>query len=124
MIRTKSAIMNELKFEVQGNTYTIKVPTAGDMIDIERLKMILSGGYYNEMMRTTTVSAQESLLVIDIQACFSVLNQKLMADLKCEDVKKLSVEDYRVLRNAYVKEFLPWWNNWLKLFKGEENSGE
>jgi hypothetical protein len=116
--------MNELRFEVQGNTYTIKVPTAGDMIDIERLKMILSGGYYNEMMRTTTISAQESLLIIDIQACFSVLNPQLMADLKCEDVKKLSIEDYRVLKTAYLENFVPWWNNWLKLFKGEEKSGE
>jgi hypothetical protein len=124
MIRTKSVTMNELKFEVKGNTYTIKVPTAGDMIDIERLKMILSGGYYNEMMRTTTISAQESLLIIDIQACFSILNQKLMQDLKCEDIKKLSIEDYRVLRTAYMENFVPWWNNWLKLFKGEEKSGE
>lgn len=116
--------MTELKFEVKGNTYTIKVPTVGDMIDIERLRMILSGGYYNEMMRTTTTSAQESLLIIDIQACFSVLCPKLMEDLKCEDVKKLAVDDYRILRLAYTEKFVPWWNSWLKLFKGEEKSGE
>jgi hypothetical protein len=116
--------MSELKFEVKGNTYTIKVPTAGDMIDVERLKMILSGGYYNEMMRTTTVSAQESLMVIDIQAHFSVLCPKFLEDLKCEDIKKLSIEDYRILKEAYMGKFVPWWNNWLKLLKGEEKSGE
>lgn len=114
--------MSELKFEVRSNTYTVKVPTAGDMIDVERIKMILSGGYYNEMMRTGTVSAQESLLVIDIQSHFQVLCPKLLEDLKCEDIKRLSIEDYRELREAYVKGFVPWWNNWLKLFKGEEKS--
>ena len=49
--------MGELKFEVKGNTYTIKVPTPGDMIDVERMKMVLSSGYYSEMMRTSTISA-------------------------------------------------------------------
>ena len=64
--------MNELKLEVEGNTYVIKVPTPGDMIDIERMKMILSGGYYSEMIRTNTLSAQESLMIIDIQSHFSI----------------------------------------------------
>ena len=40
--------MNELKFEVRGNSYTIKVPTPGDMIDVERMKMVLSSGYYKD----------------------------------------------------------------------------
>jgi len=112
--------MSELKFEVKGNEYSIKVPTPGDMIDVERMKMALSSGYYNEMMRTSTISAQESLMVIDIQSHFSVQCPKLMEDLKCEDVRKLAAEDYRVLKIAYVKQFLPWWNLWLKLFRGED----
>jgi hypothetical protein len=112
--------MTELKFEVKGNTYTIKVPTPGDMIDVERIKQALSGGYYDNMMRTSTISAQESLLVIDIQAHFSVLCPSLMTDLKAEDVRKLTAEDYRELKNAYTKQFIPWWNNWLKLFRGED----
>lgn len=111
--------MSELKFEVKGNSYTIKVPTPGDMIDIERMKMVLSSGYYNEMMRTSTISAQESLMVIDIQSCFSVLCPDLMKDLKCEDVRKMVAEDYQMLKAAYTKEFIPWWNNWLQLFRGE-----
>jgi hypothetical protein len=112
--------MSELKFEVKGNSYTIKVPTPGDMIDIERMKMVLSSGYYNEMMRTSTISAQESLMVIDIQSCFSVLCPDLMKDLKCEDVRKMVAEDYQMLKAAYTKEFIPWWNAWLKLFRGED----
>jgi hypothetical protein len=112
--------MEELKFEVKGNTYSIKVPTVGDMIGIERMKMALSMGYYNDMMRTSTVSAQESLMIIDIQAHFSILCSQLMTDLKCEDVTKLTAEDYLVLKTAYVKQFTPWWNIWLKLFKGED----
>ena len=112
--------MGELKFEVKGNTYTIKVPTPGDMIDVERMKMVLSSGYYSEMMRTSTISAQESLMVIDIQAHFSVQCPELMKDLKCEDVRKKAAEDYQALKTAYTKEFVPWWNVWLKLFRGED----
>jgi len=111
--------MNELKLEVEGNTYVIKVPTPGDMIDIERMKMILSGGYYSEMIRTNTLSAQESLMIIDIQSHFSILCPELMKDIKCEDVRKLYIEDYKELRDIYVNQFLPWWNDWLKLFRGE-----
>ena len=112
--------MSELKFEVKGNTYTIKVPTPGDMIDVERMKMVLSSGYYNEMMRTSTISAQESLMVIDIQAHFTVQCPELMKDLKCEDVRKMAAEDYQALKTAYTKEFVPWWNVWLNLFRGED----
>jgi hypothetical protein len=112
--------MTELKFEVKGNSYTIKVPTPGDMIDVERMKMVLSSGYYNEMMRTSTISAQESLMIIDIQAHFTVQCPELMKDLKCEDVRKMAAEDYQELRKAYTKEFIPWWNVWLKLFRGED----
>jgi hypothetical protein len=112
--------MEELTFAVNGNTYTIKVPTAGSMIDIERLKMIYSGGYYSEMMKTLTTTSQESLMVIDIQSHFKILCPKLMEDLKCEDIKKLDIKDYKELRIAYVKQFLPWWNKWLDLFKGED----
>ena len=112
--------MTELKFEVKGNTYSIKVPNAGDMVDVERMKQALSGGYYNEMMRTSTMSAQESLMIIDIQSHFSVQCPDLMKDLKCEDVRKLTAEDYQVLKTAYIKEFVPWWNAWLKLFRGED----
>ena len=113
--------MTELTFEVKGNSYTIKVPTPGDMIDVERMKMVLSSGYYNEMMRTNTVSAQESLMVIDIQSSFSVLCPQLMTDLKCEDVRKMAAEDYQVLKTAYTKQYIPWWNAWLKLFRGEDD---
>lgn len=112
--------MTELKFEVRGNTYTIKVPTVGDMIDVERMKMVLSNGYYNEMMKTSTVSAQESLLMIDIQAHFSVQCPDLIKDIKCDDIRRLSIEDYQELKNIYIKQFLPWWNNWLKLLRGED----
>lgn len=112
--------MNELNFEVSGNTYTIKVPTVGDMLQVERMKMALTGGYYNDMMKTGTVSAQETLLLVDIQSHLSILCPKLMTDLKCEDVQRLTPEDYSKLRKVYIDKFVPWWNNWLKLFKGEE----
>jgi hypothetical protein len=112
--------MNELKFEIKGNSYTIKVPNAGDMVDVERLKMVLSNGFYGEMNRANTVSAQESLMVIDIQAHFTILCPTLIEDLKCDDMRKLTIEDYQVLKSAYVKQFVPWWNIWLKLLKGED----
>jgi hypothetical protein len=112
--------MSELKFEVKGNTYTIKVPTPGTMIDVERRKMVLSSGYYNEMMRTSTISAQEALTVIDIQAHMSVQCPELMKDLKCEDITKLTPEDYQVMKKAYKDNFMPWWNAWLNLFRGED----
>ena len=112
--------MTELSLQVKGNTYTIEVPTVGDMIDVERMKMALSNGFYNEMMRTQTITAQESLMAIDIQSHFTILSPKLISDLKCEDIRKLSGNDYRELKKAYVEGFLPWWNNWVKLFKEED----
>ena len=111
--------MNELTFEVEGNTYTIKVPTVGQMNDVERLKMILSGGYYNEMIKTLTFTSQEALMVIDIQSSLSVLCPKLIEDLKCTDIKKLSATDYVKLKKVYIELFIPWWNKWLEIFKGE-----
>ena len=113
-------MMTELTFDLKGNSYTIKVPEIGNMIDIERLRMVLSGGYYFEMLKNSTFTSQESLMVIDIQATFSILCPQLMEDLKCSDIKKLDAKDYRELRKVYVEKFIPWWNNWLTILKGDK----
>lgn len=110
----------ELSLTVKGNNYTIKVPEIGHMIDIERLRMVLSGGYYFEMLKNNTFTSQESLMVIDIQSTFSILCPQLMEDLQCSDLKKLSATDYKELRKAYVDKFMPWWNNWLNILKGDK----
>ena len=107
--------MNDtLTLNVKGNSYTIKFPTVGEFRQIESLKQVLSNGMYNQLATTTTTQAQHAADMIDIEATLTVLAPDLIKDLKCTNFSDLGIKDYTELRNIYVNDFLPWWNELLK----------
>jgi len=105
----------EIVLLVLGNSYSIKFPTVGQFQAIESLKQVISKGMYSSLMSTNTVSANASLDMIDIEAYLTVLCPQLLKDLKCDSFINLGVEDYMVIKEAYDKQFIPWWNDIMKL---------
>ena len=111
--------IENLDFKVNGNTYTIKFPTVGEYRAIETMKQTLSANNYSSMSRSMMVTANEALDIIDLEAYLTVLCPKLIEDLKCDSFSQLGLLDYKELRDAFKKQFLPWWNDIEKLLRPE-----
>lgn len=113
--------MKELIFNVKGNTYKISCPTVGQFQNIESIKQVLSKGMYSALIQTNTVSSNKALDMIDVESYLSVLCPDLMKDLKCDSFSQLGLFDYIELKKIYDEQFVPWWNDLLKLISPEVN---
>jgi hypothetical protein len=104
-----------LIFKLKGNDYTINFPNVGSFRAIEATKQILSSGTYGSLEKTNTMQAQKALDIIDIEATFTVLCPDLLGKgLKSNDFSKLGMKDLKELHEAYLEQFVPWWNANLK----------
>jgi len=109
-------MVDTLIFKVKGKEYPINFPTVGQYYDIEASKQILGKGFYNSIIQSNLVSASYAADMIDIESFLSVLCPQLMDDLKCKSFKDLGIKDYLELKKAYEEQFVPWWNDVMKLF--------
>lgn len=105
----------DLIFTVLDNTYKITFPNVGQFQSIESLKQVISRGMYSSLITTNTVSSNNALDMIDIEAYFTVLCPDLIKDLKCDKFSNLGIIDYLVIKESYDKQFIPWWNELIKL---------
>ena len=115
-------IDRHLELNVKGNKYTIEFPTVGVFQNIETMKQVLSNGMYSSLMGMHTVSASESLDMVDMESYFTVLAPKLIKDLKCDSFGQLGLEDYLELKEIYNKSFMPWWEQILELLQNKKKS--
>ena len=93
--------------KIFGKEYTIPFPNVGQYYRIESTKPEISSGMYNSMLLSNTLSAQNALDMIDVEATLIVLCPELIKDLKVENFSKLGIKDYREIKNVYFKEVAP-----------------
>ncbi len=106
------------------NEYQIKIPSIGDFYDIEVSKQILGKGFYTNIVKTNTFGAQNAADMIDIEAHLSVLIPDFIKDLKVKNFKDLGINDYNNIRQAYIDQFVPWWNKIHDSLKIDEDALE
>lgn len=111
--------IENLVFKVVGNEYLIKFPNIGQYRAIETMKQTLSANNYGSMSRSMMLSANEALDMIDIESYLTVLTPKLLDDLQCDSFSELGLLDYKELRDAFKKQFVPWWNEIEQLLRPE-----
>jgi len=107
-------LKDKIKIVINGKDYEVKFPTVGQYRQIESNKSILSGGVYGQMNSSMTEGSQRALNMVDLESTFRVLIPELSDDMKCE-YKDLGIKDYLELEKVYIKQFLPWYNEWFKL---------
>ncbi len=105
----------QIVFKVKGNSYRIDFPTVGKFQEIETMKQIVSKGMYSSLLQTGTLSAMEVVNMVDMESYLTVLAPKLIEDLKCKTFGDLDIEDFLELKDAYLNQFVPWWNKILDL---------
>lgn len=106
------ALNRECILSVKGNKYVLKFPNVKAIQDIEAMKQVLSRGMYAALIEMRTVSATESLDMIDMESYFSILAPELIKDLKCS-FGELDLEDYFELKEIYNEKFWPWYKEIL-----------
>jgi len=100
--------MERFNFAVKGRAFQTEDLTIGKIIDLWKMRSILSGGTYGQMYRIGMTNADEALMAIDIEAFFNIFCPELIKSLKPGSVRDMGLEDYMELREVYVKELLPW----------------
>lgn len=98
---------------INTDTYTVTVPTAGQLLEIENMKVALSV-YYREIADKQTILGNLALDIVDMQAYFTALCPQLLLDLKTP-IHKMTLPDLLQLRKVFSEQFIPWWNEWVKL---------
>jgi len=106
----KTDLKRELNLVIQDNTYQLKFPSVGQLLSIEEMKSNFGLQSYN----LTTSSGSIAYTTGEMVATFTVLVPELKKDLNIDSYSNMNMIDSKVLLDAYVNQFLPWFQGWLK----------
>lgn len=105
-----------------GNEYEISFPKNGQLIDIERMKLDLSGGQHAKMLYQSALSSQLAYILVEAIATFSVLIPDLLKDLKgVKSLLDLDPYDSKELCKSYERDFYPWFKEWMDVINAPED---
>jgi hypothetical protein len=117
-----------IRIKIKENHYVVKFPTAGQFIDIEKLKSTLSDGLYGQMFRSGTRDSEFALDIIDTEAYIMVLIPDLKKDLNVTSLRELSLSDAKEVTDVFKNQLLPFINKWRdvinKVFENKEEVEE
>lgn len=119
-------VLQPLNFLVKKQNYIVRIPTAGDLWDIEAQKAILSEGKYGLVVSNKSPWSDYALDNLDMFAYLKVLVPNLIDDLKVDSWKDLSVFDLEELKEAYNTQLWPWFvkfTDMLKKVRNKETEG-
>jgi hypothetical protein len=119
MKKDKQDLKSEIVINIGDNSYTVKFPDTGQLIDIEQAKASIPSP------RNQTTSALWAYnLAIAIET-FRIVIPSLQDDLNVKNVYKLSLLESQKLVEAYIRQFKPWFDNWIDIisdiFEDAEN---
>lgn len=95
---------------VNENSYQVKQPTIGQIIDIEMLKSQITNGNYGRMVGNLNKMSILSLDMVDMFAHFKIMTPELLEDLSVESWLDLGPLDTLDIFNCYIKQFKPWYD--------------
>jgi hypothetical protein len=101
-------MVEKFNFTVKGKTYTTSEVVVGKMIDLWRMRTAISMGSYGLIYRVGLDAADEALIIIDIEAFFTVFCPKFIEDLKPRTIREMGFEDYLELKEIYQSQIEPW----------------
>lgn len=99
------------------NTYIVKFPTVGQLLDIEAFKMVYSKDQYNKWMQAIwdNTATESQLLALEMSNMFAhltVLIPELSKDLRVKSLRDLSQSDLKPFMETYQKQIRPWLDEW------------
>jgi len=108
--------------KIKDQEYKMEVPTAGQLIAIERAKANLAGGDYGKILANNTIGSNYALDVIDMTAYLNVLCPQLFTDLKVESLMDLDIFDMKQLRATWDDDCVAWIQSWQSVLRETPDS--
>jgi hypothetical protein len=124
MTSEKEIPASKIDLAILGNSYSLDFPNVGQLIDIERLKIKMSGSTYNELLFGTTRQSQLAFTAVEAIATFTVLIPKLKEDLTLKSLLELPLPRVKELTDVYEKQFYPWYKDWFNIINEESSVKE
>ena len=107
-------IEREIAIAYNDKKFIVKFPNVGQLMDIESLKMALTGGKYGTFAASGIKSMYFVLDMVDAISFFSVMCPRLKNFITQEDVDvdytQMKPESVKPLVDIYKKEVMPWYN--------------
>ncbi len=107
-------IEREIAITYNDKKFIVKFPNVGQLMDIESLKMALTGGKYGTFAASGIKSMYFVLDMVDAISFFSVMCPRLKNFITQEDVDvdytQMKPESVKPLVDIYKKEVMPWYN--------------
>lgn len=100
----------EISVTIGSNTYSIKFPTNGQLIDIEAMKISVSNGTHRDMIYSEL--GQISWTLVEAICTFNVLIPQLKKDLAVGSLLELDPIQSKSIIKAYNKTYYPWIQQW------------
>ena len=110
----------KITVQIKQNSYEIEFPNTGKLIDIELMKMSMTGNKYGALADSGTTSGDYARFTIDMIANLTVLTPDLKKDLKVNSISELDILDSKYLLKIYLKQILPWLNEWQTLLNSDD----
>lgn len=110
---------------VKGNTYSVKFPNTGQMIDISVYKNTVTNNRYEYLKFSMDAEMQKVSVMVDAIATFRSIAPDLIKDLNVKSIFDLEITEVAEIVDAYENTYLPWYEQWLNFLKnpkGTENA--
>lgn len=122
-------IEREITITYNDKKFIIKFPNVGQLMDIEALKMALTGGKYGTFAASGIKSMYFVLDMVDAIAFFSVMCPRLknyITDVDTDvDYTQMNPQSIKPLVEIYKKGIAPWYNNMMsELYKSTNEAIE
>jgi len=101
-----------ISIEVGGEYLEIKLPTVGEFIEIERRKIMLSGGTHGDMISGGTFSSLSAYQNVEMIATLEVVIKDLNKRLKVKTLNDLRPHEAILLSKEYNTKVFPWLKDW------------
>jgi len=109
---TKSLPSKVITLEIGENSYEVKYPNNGQLIDIESLKITLSKGNLDGMLFARTPGSQLAFFTVEMISTFTILIPQLMKDIKVDSLLDLDPIETKGLIKVYQSQYYPWYKEW------------
>lgn len=116
--------MIQKTIKIQDNSYSLKYPTVGQMIDIKVLENQLSKGTLKDCLVNGLYDDIDVYLAVKTIAHVSVLIPSLKKDLKVDDILNIQFDDFQELIEVFNTEIFPWLEEWKKNFRKTQENGD
>lgn len=105
------------KFNIGNKTFVVNFPNVGQLIDLESLRLALSGNRYGNMIASGVASMYNALDIIDAISFFQICAPEVGKHFNIENYMEMQIDELSDIMKAWRNEIQPWYNGVLQDIK-------